>query len=229
MNRLFIPVLLFLSALSIHSSPRPGIGYMGQPIVCGGTKLGWGKEKWRSTGELQFRVKDNMRTLDRWFVEGVKSYLPTKNWEFSLPIRFAVTPNHNEFRPGLGIIYKMYPKEKMQIAHQVLWQVDIQSSETKNGLRYALFYNHIVNEKILVNVVGGIFYRWENDFTGIQFLRAGGGLAYIIDEKHTLNFSYFVGATDTGQEWVYQGIPFLQLVINLNGKYEYVPAKYINF
>ena len=42
-------------------------------------------------------------------------------------------------------------------------------------------------------VVVGLFYRWQNDFTGIQFIRVGGGLSYLIDVKHALNFSYFVG------------------------------------
>ena len=75
----------------------------------------------------------------------------------------------------------------------------------------------------------GVFYRWQNDFTGIQFVRIGAGLAYIIDIKHVLNFSYFLGITNTGPRWTYQGIPFIQLVININKEYKYLPAKYINF
>ena len=56
MNRLFIPVLLFLSALSIHALHAQELDTWDNQLFVG-NKIGWGKEKWRSTGELQFRVK----------------------------------------------------------------------------------------------------------------------------------------------------------------------------
>lgn len=117
----------------------------------------------------------------------------------------------------------------LQIVHQLLWQVDIDSEEAKHGLRYVVFFNYVKNEKLIPNIAAGVFYRWQNDFTGIQFVRIGAGLAYIIDIKHVLNFSYFLGITNTGPRWTYQGIPFIQLVININKEYKYLPAKYINF
>ena len=123
----------------------------------------------------------------------------------------------------------MYPKQNIQIVHQVQYQVDIDPNQAKHGLRYVAFLNYVKNEKLIPNVAAGVFYRWQDDFTGVQFIRVGGGLAWIIDVKHALNFSYFVGMTNTGKDWVFQGIPFIQLVINISKDYKYVPAKYYNF
>ena len=194
-----------------------------------GNKVSWGKNRWKVTGELQFRVKENLETLDRWFVEGLGSYLHTKNWEFTLPIRYSIRPTLNEFRPGFGAIYKMYPSEKIQLSNQLLYQADINSAETQHGLRYVLFYNQVINEKFIPNAAAGVFYRWSENFTGLQFIRAGGGLTFVIDKKHTLNFTYFLGMTYDGDIWRYQGIPLIQLVINLGTDFQHLPAKFINF
>lgn len=194
-----------------------------------GNKVGLGKDKFRATGELQFRVKDNLNQLDRWFIEFTGSFLATKHWEFTLPLRFSIRQGENEFRPGLGFLYKMYPTKKIQIAHQILYQEDITASEAQGGLRYVLFYNHKVNDHLIPNAAAGIFYRWSDAFTGVQFVRFGAGLTTIIDGQHTVNFSYFLGISDSGQNLIYQGIPFIQLVINLGSEYEHKPAQYINF
>ncbi|QTN38104.1 DUF2490 domain-containing protein [Cryomorphaceae bacterium] len=196
-----------------------------------GNKISWGQERWKTTGELQFRLKDDLRALDQWFVEGMGSYLASKNWEFTLPVRYAVKPEFNEFRPGFGALYKMYPKsaELIQISHQVLYQADINPNEVQHGLRYVAFYNHKINESLIPNAAAGIFYRWSEDYTGIQFARAGVGLTYIVDAKHTLNFTYFVGATYNGELTSYQGMPFLQAIFNLGTNFQHIPAKYINF
>jgi hypothetical protein len=194
-----------------------------------GNKANWGHNQWRFSGELQIRLKEDMKELDRWFLEGTTNFLINKNWEVVAPLRFSVTKNYVEWRPGLGGLYKMYPKENIQIVHQVQWQVDIDPNEAKHGVRYVAFINYVKSEKLIPNFAAGVFYRWQNDFTGIQFIRIGGGLAWIIDVKHALNFSYFVGMTNTGETWKFQGIPFLQLVININKDYKYLPAKYYNF
>ena len=123
----------------------------------------------------------------------------------------------------------MYPKENIQIDHQWMYQVDIEPSRAKLGLRYVAFFNWVPNEKLIPNAAVGIFQRWQNDFTGIQFVRLGAGLSYLIDVKHSLHFSYFLGFTNTGETWTTQGIPFFQLIININKNYRYLPAKYINF
>jgi hypothetical protein len=194
-----------------------------------GNKASWGYDQWKFSGELQIRLKDDMKELDRWFLEGTTNFLINKHWEVVAPLRFSVTKNYVEWRPGLGGLYKMYPKKNIQIVHQVQWQIDIDPNEAKHGLRYVAFINYVKSEKLIPNFAAGVFYRWQNDFTGIQFIRVGGGLAWIIDVKHALNFSYFVGMTNTGSNWVFQGIPFLQLVININKDYKYLPAKYYNF
>ncbi len=194
-----------------------------------GNKVSWGKNRWKTTGELQIRLKDNLESLDKWFVESIGSYLATKHWEFILPLRYSITSGPNEFRPGIGFLYKSYPNSKIQLSQQVLYQADISKIETQHGLRYVLFYNHKINDRLVPNAVAGAFYRWSNDYNGLQFIRAGGGLTYIIDKKHTLNFSYFLGITDSGEEWSFQGIPLIQLVINLGKDFQHIPAKFINF
>lgn len=130
---------------------------------------------------------------------------------------------------GLGGLYKLYPKKDIQIVHQEQWQVDIDPNEAKHGLRYVAFINYVKSEILIQNFAAGLFYQWQDDFSGIQFFRFGAGLAWIMDVKHALNFSYFVGMTNTGENWIFQGIPFIQLVININKEYKYLPAKYYNF
>jgi len=194
-----------------------------------GNKVSWGKDQWRLSGELQTRFKDNMQSMDRWFLEGSANYLISKKWELALPLRFTVKPESTEWRPGVGGLYKMYPKENLQIVHQVQWQLDIGPDEAQHGARYVAFVNYVKSKKFVPNFAAGVFYRWSEEFTGIQFLRYGFGLAWVIDVKHVLNFSYFIGSTNFGDHWTHQGIPFFQLVININKEFKYAPAKYYNF
>ena len=97
--------------------------------------------------------------------------------------------------------------------------------------RYVVFINKRINDKIIANFGAGVLYRWrkEDDFSGIQFFRTGPGIIYNISEKHRLNFSYFVSGTNTGTNWTWTGITFIQLIININKGYKYLPAKYVNF
>ena len=192
-------------------------------------KVAMNRSDWRYSGELQVRLKDDAKSLDVWYFEFVATYMVNKNWEIVPDLRFSIKPTKNEWRPGIGVIYKHYPKEKIQFVHQVKYQADFEPGETKHGLRYIFFFNYLIHEKFLPNAAAGVFYRWQNDFTGLQFIRVGVGLAYIINVQHSLNFSYFVGFTDTGETWVSQGIPLIQLIININKDYKYVPAKYISF
>ena len=55
------------------------------------------------------------------------------------------------------------------------------------------------------------------------------GVAFVIDKRHVLNFNYLFAASNTGQVWNWSGIPVIQLVININKEYNYLPAKYFNF
>lgn len=198
-----------------------------------GNKVAAVKGNWKFSGELQVRLKNDFRELDRWFLEGVATYMPSRHWEIVPDYRLSIKPANIEHRPGLGILRKdLYgPEEnkKHQLVHQLKWQADISTGYVNHGIRYVFFYNYVLSEKLIPNAAAGIFYRWSEGFTGLQFIRLGAGLAYILDVKHSLNFSYFLGITDTGTNWTFQGIPFVQLIININRDYKYLPAKYINF
>ncbi len=194
-----------------------------------GNKVASSKGSWRYSGELQIRLKDNTHSLDQWYVEGMLTYQINKHWEIAPDLRFTVKPTKNEWRPGFGVVFKHYIKKKVQFAHQFKYQIDIEPGRLKHALRYVAFFNYLLHEKFVPNAAFGIFYRWQDDFTGVQFYRAGVGLAYIINVQHSLNFSYFVGFTDTSETWEAQGMTLLQLIININKDYKYVPAKYFNF
>jgi hypothetical protein len=233
---IYTPVLFFIASLSgsgILFAQEPGEPDAWDNQLFLGNKVAAVKGDWKFSGELQVRLKDNAQSLDRWFLEGVATYMPSEHWELVPDYRLSIKSEHVEHRPGLGILRKdLYgPAEnkKHQLVHQLKWQADIGSGYVDHGLRYVFFYNYVLSEKLIPNVAAGVFYRWSEGYTGVQFFRLGAGLAYILDVKHSLNFSYFIGITDTGTNWTYQGIPFIQLIININRDYKYVPAKYVNF
>jgi len=118
-----------------------------------------------------------------------------------------------------------------QFVNQVKWQIDLSSPDgnSDNGLRYGIFINHEINDKLATSFGAGIFYRWRNDFQGFEFVRFGPSLIYVINKKHTINFSYFLSAENNGELWEWAGIPVIQLIININKDYKYVPAKYFNY
>ena len=198
-----------------------------------GNKVTWGNNKWRYYGELQSRFVHDFQALDRWYFEGVATYQHSANWEIVPDFRFSVRPDFVESRPGFGLIRKDIigkgdPKHQ-QLVQQLKYQADFGNDRTNHGVRYILFYNNVLNKKLIASAVGGVFYSWKPNYTGLEYIRAGGGLAYIMNEQHTLNFTYFGGAADTGDEWIYSGSLVIQLVINIRKDYKYVPAKYINF
>lgn len=225
-------VSTFLAGSELHAQEPEGPDKWDNQLFLG-NKVAMVQGNWKFSGELQVRLKDNSQALDRWFLEGVVTYMPSKHWEFVPDYRFSIKSDQVEHRTGLGILRKDLfgpeGEQKHQLVHQVKWQADISPAYVNQGLRYVLFYNYVLSEKFIPNAAAGAFYRWSDDFTGIQFYRLGGGLSYILNVQHSLNFSYFVGITNTGSGWTYQGIPFIQLVININRDYKYVPAKYINF
>lgn len=195
-------------------------------------KISGGKEKFKFTGEIQIRLKDDMQQLDRWYLEAVGSFLVNKHFEIVPDIRFNIKPDEIEFRPGFGVLYKHYIKEKFQFVHQFKWQVDLDNkSNADHAVRYVLFINKNVSEKIGVNFAVGALYRWrkEDDFRGILFFRAGPGLVYKMTKKHSINFSYLINGTNNIEYWSWAGVPFIQLIINIDNDYKYVPAKYFNF
>ena len=117
-----IAILLFFLAVLTTGAQDVTPDWDNQLFV--GNKVGWGKDKWRTTGELQFRLEDNMKSLERWFIEGVGSYMPSRNWELSIPVRHSVLPEYNEWRLGLGLLYKQYPNNRIQLVYQLMYQMD---------------------------------------------------------------------------------------------------------
>ncbi len=119
-------------------------------------KISGGKEKFKFTGEIQIRLKDNMQQLDRWYLEAVGSFLVNKHFEIVPDIRFNIKPDEIELRPGLGVLYKQYLKDKFQFVHQFKWQIDLDNnSNADHAVRYVLFVNKNVSEKIGVNFAVG--------------------------------------------------------------------------
>jgi hypothetical protein len=197
-----------------------------------GNKIAWSHNDWRYSGELQLRLADNTRNLQYYFGEIVATYLLNEHWEFAPDLRFSIYPERTELRPGIGVLYKhLWKKKKInQFVQQVKYQVDLESTgSNKQGLRYILFYNKVVNDRWVFSSGGGGFYRWSESFNGIQFIRAFAGMNFSFDETHILSLSYFVGAENQGEYWSYIGGPFLQFIIRFNDDTEYTPAKYINF
>ncbi|WP_289053820.1 hypothetical protein [Carboxylicivirga marina] len=198
-----------------------------------GNKVTWGSENWRYSGELQTRFVQNYQSLDRWFVEGVATYMASQHYELVPDLRISVRPEFMEYRPGFGVIRKDIlgkgENRHQQFVQQLKYQADIGNSRVNHGLRYILFYNNVLNEKLIATGIGGVFYSWKPNFNGVEYIRAGGGLAYIISDQHTINFTYFVGAADIGDDWVYSGSFVVQLIINIRKAYKYIPAKYIMF
>lgn len=229
MKRLFLIILLLIiGQITSFAQEIEEVDKWDNQLFLG-NKVAWGKNSWRYSGELQVRLNDNMQGLSEWYVEGVATYMQSENWEFTPDYRFSIKPDRVESRFGGATVFKKL-WEKSQLVHQVKGQIDmIHGGESTYGARYAIFYNKKISDKILATSIAGIFYRWSNEFTGLQFARAGLGLSYIFDVAHSLNFSYFVGATDTGNEWTFQGIPTVQFIININKEYKYLPAKYFDF
>ncbi|MDB4835146.1 hypothetical protein OAH12_01020 [Cyclobacteriaceae bacterium] len=179
---------------------------------------------------MQVRLINNTKSLDRWYGEFVAAYMPSKHWEIVPDLRYTIKPSESEVRPGLGILYKNL-FSKSQLVHQFKYQADI-GLETglRHGFRYVMFYNIKMSDNLLANLVGGGFYSWSDDFSGIQFIRAGGGFNWLLDVKHILSLNYFYGASQLNDGlWVHQGSALVQFTIKLNKEYQYVPAYFINF
>ncbi|NPA35501.1 MAG: hypothetical protein GXO47_01510 [Chlorobi bacterium] len=196
-----------------------------------GNKLSWGKEKWKFSGELQTRLENNFQSLDNWYLELVSNYLISEKFEIVPDFRFTVKPNKVEFRPGLGVLYKKL-NPTFQFVNQVKWQLDLPTEgEVGNAMREVVFMNYNVNEKVITTLVAGFIYRWWPSWNGFQYIRVGPGVAYLFDDRHVLNFSYFVGVENNTKDWLWAGIPMIQLVINISkkDKYTYTPAYYFDF
>lgn len=225
-------LVLFLSAnVLVYSQTTDTLDYWDSQAFIS-NKVAWSKNSWRYTGEFQIRLYDNNRKLDQYFLEGVATYMPNAHLEIVPDFRITVMPDRYEFRPGIGLIYKQFwgVKHKNQLAHQLKYQADIEGTGIfKNGFRYILFHNIVLNDKFLISSALGGFYRWSPNFSGLQFARAMTGFGYSFDKQHIISFSYFLGAENQGEYWSYIGGPFVQLVIRFDDDFKYVPAKYVSF
>ncbi|MCF6358893.1 MAG: DUF2490 domain-containing protein [Draconibacterium sp.] len=194
-----------------------------------GNKVATANGDWRFSGELQVRLKDDMQSLDNWFLEGVASYMLSEKIELTPDFRMSIKPDEVEYRPGFGVVYKV-TRDNYQFVNQLKWQIDLDTKKNiDNGLRYAIFINHKLSDKLMSNFAFGAFYRFRDDFKGFEFVRFGPGLAYIINMQHTINFNYLISTKNNTQNWEWGGIAVIQLVININKDYKYVPAKYLSF
>ncbi len=145
--------------------------------------------------------------------------------------RFTIKPDRIEYRPGFGILYKK-KKDELQFINQVKWQIDIDNrGKIGNALREVVFLNYKYHNDIIFTTVAGFIYRWWPEWNGFQYIRVGPGVSYVFDNQHILNFNYFVGVENNTKQWLWAGIPVVQLLINISKKekYKYTPAYYFDF
>jgi uncharacterized protein DUF2490 len=224
----FFGLLLFVlnGLTSVAQITKPSPNWDNQGYI--GNKVATNKGDWRFSGELQVRLKDDLQSLDNWFLEGVATYMLSEKWEIAPDFRMSIKPEEVEYRPGLGVIYK-FIKSDFQFVNQLKWQLDMDNQENvDHGVRYAIFINRKLSKKVISNFAFGAFYRWADGFNGFEFVRFGPGLAYVINAQHTINFNYLLSAKNNRQFWEWAGIPVVQLIININKDYKYVPAKYLS-
>jgi len=198
-----------------------------------GIKMSKALEQWRFTGEYQIRLNENLTELDNHYLEFTFPYMPSKHWEIVPDLRFSLYSDRFEFRPGFGVLYKLSWGKKIyvkQLIQQVKWQTDIESTgRIKHGLRYAVFYNQMLNKKIMFNSGAGALYRWADNYNGLQFIRMIAGIVYIFDSTHSLTINPYLGMEDPfGQLEVTPGLVLIAS-IQLKGNSKYRPARYLSF
>jgi len=221
-----IAFFMLISFISFSQDEDSNNGWDNQAYIS--NKIAWGSDSWRYSGELQVRLKDDFQSLDRWFIEGTASYLYSKKLEIVPDFRISIKPNEVEYRPGLGILYKLY-RDKIQYVNQFKWQIDLDDHSSNHAVRYAIFINKQLNNKMIINYVAGAVYRWREGFNGIQFIRTGPGITRIFNDQHTINFNYYLSIDNDGENWHWAGIPSIQLIINIDKDYKYLPAKFFSF
>ena len=230
-----IKVLFFLTVSTY--AQEPDIDRWDNWLLVGNKIVFGGENDFQHSHELQWRVNENMSALKEWYYEGVLTYSPNANWEIVPDFRASVKSDRQDFRFGLGGVRKFNFKNEQnkisgQFVNQIKYQLDYDTKgNLRHGFRYVVTYNKIVNEKFIVSGLVGPFYRWSEDFTGIEFVRGGPVFTYIFDKQHTLAIAPLFGTANLGGDlgWAYSFTPMVSLVIRAGKKYKYVPAKYINF
>lgn len=218
----FLIIILFVTTSAQDSKTWDNQVYLGN-------KIAFGKNNWKFSGEIQVRLENDFQSLDNWYLEFVSNYLASKSFEIVPDFRFTIKPDKVEFRPGLGVLFKK-TTEKIQFINQLKWQIDIDNyGKIGNAAREVVFFNYRLNEKIITTFITGFIYRWWPEWNGVQYIRVGPGISYVFDNKHILNFTYFIGVENNTKDWMWAGIPMIQLVINISEKYKYTPAYYFDF
>lgn len=223
----FLCAFLFISSYSYAQETADVSGW--DNVMYAANKIATGSEKWRHSVEFQSRFNNDFGALEQWQVEYMASYLIKKRWEIVPDFRYTKKPSRNEFRPGLGVIFKNLFSQS-QIVHQFKYQYDIRTGGVNNshGLRYALYYNKKVAEKVLLTTFAGGLFEFGEDFNGFLGMRAGISAAYLFNEAHSFNLGYYYGLiNDKTNNYGNIGIISLQLIINIRKDYKYMPAKII--
>ena len=192
-----------------------------------------GGEDWRYSFDLQWRAKNNSRTLDRVLLEGAYYYSPNKKWDIVPDLRVSKEHTEIEYRPGLGVVRKMYwgtdGVMRNSLSHQIKYQADINPAGVQHGLRYILFYNYVVNPKFFVGGVAGGFYRWSDAFNGIQFVRTGFSGSYVFNEYNTVTLLNAIGFENRGDQWTYSYNLLLGLTIRIKNDYKFREPEIFSF
>lgn len=231
-NRHLLGLILIFSSISTMAQttePTDPWDYwfiMGNKVVFGGVN------DWKNSHEIQWRADNNLQALNTLMYETVLTYSPNTHWEIVPDLRFSVRPNQTQWRPGFGIVRKDYFGEKIhQLVHQFKWQADIGTLNTSQAVRYAPAYNVVINDKHVVGGIAALLYQWGKEYDNrLTFIRFGPTYALIFDKVHTLSIVPAFGLENLGNnEWVGSFTPIVQLIIRVNKKYKYKPARYINF
>jgi len=231
---LFLLFILFLSnslySQNTSSTANTEPSWDNQFLV--GNKFVWDKGKWRYSGELHFRLKNDVQSLNQYYIEGVATYMYNEHLEIVPDFRATVFPDRVEYRPGLGLIYKLFWKRKKnnQLVQQTKWQTDIvNTGYYDHAIRYMLFYNYELSDKWIAQTAGGVLYRFSESHTGIEFIRALIGATYKLNKNNSFYFSYFVGAENRVTHYTFIGGPLIQFVFRFDNNNKYIPAQYMNF
>ncbi|OIQ39139.1 MAG: hypothetical protein BM563_04830 [Bacteroidetes bacterium MedPE-SWsnd-G1] len=233
MKKFLLPILILISLASLaQTTPVEEDTQNWDNIMYAGNRFTYGSsDKLRHSAEFQTRYKDNLSALEQWHIEYAATYLYKENWEIVPDFRFTRKPTRYEYRPGIGVIYKDVNEEKQtQLVHQFKYQYDFKGGiPNTHGIRYALFYNKVINDELVITALAGGLFEFGDDFNGFLGMRTGISAAYVINKAHSVNVGYFYGLiNEKTNDFTNVGVFSLQLIINISRDYKYLPAKYFS-
>ena len=71
--------------------------------------------------------------MDNYFLEGVATYLFSKNWEIAPDMRISIKHNEFEYKRGVSVVYKTL-STNWQVVNQFKWQIDIDSKGNSDNV-----------------------------------------------------------------------------------------------